>query len=163
MFGKVGEDLKRYNPTYTITTTSSDPAAGTTLVYVNPNGLPPAPEPTGDEGTSLTVHGDQTAVTIVAKPAEGYEFVKWVEPTTTYGMTADYLWTAYPVFNLTTYSGGYLGGVKTYNVVRDWNLKAVFRKIEQPSLQTLRADQQRRFRHDQLPGRRSSEGVQSRR
>ncbi|QYR22775.1 cadherin-like beta sandwich domain-containing protein [Paenibacillus sp. sptzw28] len=130
MFGKVGEDLKGYDPTYTITTTSSDPAAGTTLVYVNPNGLPPAPEPTGDEGTSLTVHGDQTAVTVVAKPAEGYEFVKWVEPTTTYGMMADYLWTAYPVFNLTTYSGGYLGGVKTYNVVRDWNLKAVFRKLK---------------------------------
>jgi hypothetical protein len=130
MFGKVGEDLKRYDPTFTITTTASDPAAGTTLVYVNPNGLPPAPEPTGDEGTSLTVHGDQTAVTVVAKPAEGYEFVKWVEPTTTYGMTADYLWTEYPVFNLTTYSGGYLGGVKTYNVTRDWNLKAVFRKLK---------------------------------
>ena len=54
--------------------------------------------------------------------------MKWVEPTTSYGITADYLWTAYPVFNLTTYAGGYLGGVKTYNVVRDWNLKAVFRK-----------------------------------
>lgn len=128
MFGKVGENLKRYDPTFTITTTASDPAAGTTLVYVNPNGLPPAPEPTGNEGSSLTVQGDQTAVVVVAKPAEGYEFVKWVEPTTSYDITADYLWTAYPVFNLTTYSGGYLGGVKTYNVVRDWNLKAVFRK-----------------------------------
>ena len=62
MFGKVGEDLKRYDPTYTITTTASDPAAGTTLVYVNPNGLPPAPEPTGNEGSSLMVQGDQTAV-----------------------------------------------------------------------------------------------------
>ena len=54
--------------------------------------------------------------------------MKWVEPTTSYDITADYLWTAYPVFNLTTYAGGYLGGVKTYNVIRDWNLKAVFRK-----------------------------------
>ncbi|KRF42249.1 LamG domain-containing protein [Paenibacillus sp. Soil787] len=130
MFGKVGEDLKRYNPTFTITTTASDPAAGTTLVYVNPTGLPPAPEPTGNEGSSLTVQGDQTAVVVVAKPAPGYEFVKWVEPTTSYDITADYLWTAYPVFNLTTYAGGYLGGAKTYNVVRDWNLKAVFKKID---------------------------------
>lgn len=140
MFGKVGEDLKRYDPTYTITTSSSDPAAGTTLVYVNSNGLPPAPAPTGNEGTSLTVHGDQTSVTVVAKPAEGYEFVKWVEPTITYGMTADYLWSEYPVFNLTTYSGGYLGGGKTYNVVRDWHLKAVFRNISAPADATFVAD-----------------------
>jgi hypothetical protein len=130
MFGKVGEDLKRYDPTFTITTTASDPKAGTTLVYVNPNGLPPAPAPTGNEGSSLSVHGDQTAVTVVAKPAPGFEFVKWVEPTTSYGITADYLWSEYPVFNLTTYAGGYLGGAKTYNVVRDWNLKAVFNKID---------------------------------
>ncbi|WP_339310977.1 LamG-like jellyroll fold domain-containing protein [Paenibacillus sp. FSL M7-0896] len=129
MFGEVGTHLKLYDPEYTVTTTASDPAAGTTLVYVNPNGLPPAPAPTGNEGTSLTVQGDQTAVTVVAKPAPGYEFVKWVEPGTSYGMTADYLWTEYPLFNLTTYAGGYLGGVKSYNVTRDWNLKAVFRKI----------------------------------
>lgn len=129
IFGKVGTNLKPYDPEYTVTTTASDPAAGTTLVYVNPNGLPPAPAPTGNERTSLTVQGDQTAVTVLAKPAPGYEFVKWVEPGTIYGMTADYLWTEYPLFNLTTYAGGYLGGVKSYNVTRNWNLKAVFRKI----------------------------------
>lgn len=134
LFGEVGEDLEEFDPTYTITTTTSDPEAGTTLVYVNPNGLPPAPEPSGEEGTTLTVNGDQTAVTVVAKAAPGYEFVKWVETSTPYEITADYLWTEYPKFNLTTYAGGYLGGAKFYNVVRDWNLKAVFRKTDEESL-----------------------------
>lgn len=97
-------------------------------MYVNPNGLPPAPQPSGNEGSVLTVHGDLTAVTVLAVPAPGYEFVKWVEPVSFYGLSAGYLWTEYPLFNLTTYAGGYLGGVKSYNVTRDWNLQAVFRK-----------------------------------
>lgn len=130
MFGKAGEDLNGFAPVYTIKTSANDPAAGTTLAYVNPNGLPPAPSPAGDEGATVAVYGDQTAVTVVAMPTEGYKFVKWVEPNPSHGIMADYLWTEYPVFNLTTYSGGLLGGTKTYNVVRDWNLKAVFQKID---------------------------------
>ncbi|MDF9844384.1 hypothetical protein M2105_005455 [Paenibacillus sp. PastF-1] len=128
LFGQTGTDLASYDPVYTITTTANDPAAGTTIVYVNPNGLPPAPQPSGNEGSVLTVHGDLTAVTVLAVPAPGYEFVKWVEPVSFYGLSAGYLWTEYPLFNLTTYAGGYLGGVKSYNVTRDWNLQAVFRK-----------------------------------
>lgn len=140
VFGEVGDNLEVYLPEHMITTSANDPAAGTTIVYVNTNGLPPAPEPPADAGTSLTVHDDATAVTVVAIPNEGYEFVKWVEPTESYGIEADYLWTRYPVFNLTTYAGGYLGGGKTYNVVRDWHLKAVFRDISAPADATFVAD-----------------------
>ena len=107
------DNLEVYLPEHMIMTSANDPAAGTTIVYVNTNGLPPAQEPPADAGTSLTVHDDATAVTVVAIPNEGYEFVKWVEPTESYGIEADYLWTRYPVFNLTTYAGGYLGGGKT--------------------------------------------------
>lgn len=128
VFGEAGDNLEVYLPEHTITTSVNDPAAGTTLAYINTNGLPPAPEPPADAGTSLTLYDDATSVTVVAIPNEGYEFVKWVEQTESYGLAADYLWTKYPVFNLTTYAGGYLGGGKTYNVARDWNLKAVFRK-----------------------------------
>lgn len=129
LFGQTGTNIESYDPVYTVTTTANNPVAGTTIVYVNPNGLPPAPKPSGNEGSTLTVHGNLTAITVLAVPAPGYEFVKWVEPVSYYGLSANYLWTEYPLFNLTTYAGGYLGGVKSYNVTRDWNLQAVFRKI----------------------------------
>lgn len=124
--------------TYTVSTKPSIEEGGTTIAYINKTGTYPPSTPTGSEAV-LTGLAEGTSVTVVAKAKAGYKFVKWTESIVDDGLDIEYLWSYNPTFTLVKYDGGYLGGGKTYKVLKDWNMTAVFVKNGAINLEALKS------------------------
>ena len=131
-YGEYGNLTSGEKPiySYSVTTQSSIPEGGATIAFVNNTESNDPPEPGEDYiDTKLEDLEKGTSVTVIAKPAKGYRFVKWVSEEEIMGMkTYDYIWSTYPKFTIINYGGGYLGAPLSYGVNKEWKLTAVFEK-----------------------------------
>lgn len=129
-YGEYGTGLPEAEvETFTVSAKPSAEEAGTVIVYYNKTGSCPASEPEGNVSVLENIEYG-TSVAAEAVPAEGYRFVKWTQSKVVDGIEVDYILSYYPRYTVCQYSGGYLGGTKTYAVTEDMELVAWFEKIE---------------------------------